>query len=176
MYHFVFKIIYLQYSDRSVLQSYKTVSNIVALCSVIFDLSKADEMKSVSKLSYGNKQSVSFFLLQADITLMANKGDPMVAGLDMTGIKVEDRKLMGEQNCMLVIASNVLLHTELLQTAVSALADGACILSRENPHTDSVGNNHFGLEIVFEKTLHDEKLVLLRKVCVYVCMYICIYL
>ncbi|KDR18643.1 hypothetical protein L798_06624, partial [Zootermopsis nevadensis] len=108
-------------------------------------------------------QAMSFFSLQADITILANKSDLLVADLDMTGIKVEDRKLMGEQNCLLVIASNMLLHAEVLQTAGSALADGACILSRENPDTDSVGNDHFGFEIVFQKTLRDEKLVLLRK-------------
>jgi hypothetical protein len=107
-------------------------------------------------------------LLQADITILANKDDPMVADLDMTGIKMEDREFTGEQNCMLVIASNVLLHTELLQTAANSLAVGACILSRENPHTNSVGIIDFGLEIIFEKTVCDEKLVLLRKVCVYV--------
>lgn len=84
----------------------------------------------------------------------------------MSGIKVEEKKLIGEENCMLVVASNVLLHTELLQTAASALADGACLLSRENPHTKSMGNSHLGLEIIFEKTFQDEKLVLLRKVCV----------
>lgn len=93
-----------------------------------------------------------------------------MADLDMTGIKVEDRKLMGEQNCLLVIASNMLLHAEELQTAGSALADGACILCRENPDTDIVGNDHFGFEIVFQKTLRDEKLVLLRKVCACTCV------
>lgn len=122
-------------------------------------------MKSVSKLSYSKKLSVAYISLQADITILTNQDNPLVADLDVTGIKVEDRKLIGEQNCMLVIACNVLYHTKLLQTAVSALADGACILTRENPDMKCMGSNCFGLEVVFEKTLGDEKFVLLRKVC-----------
>jgi hypothetical protein len=82
----------------------------------------------------------------------------------MTGIKVEEHELQDEQNCTLVIASNILLHTELLQTAVNALADGACILAREKVVTESVVSNGFRLETVFEKTLKNEKLLLLRKV------------
>lgn len=122
-------------------------------------------LRSVSKLSYTKKASVAYLSLQADITILTNQDNPLVADLDMTGIKVEDRKLLGEQNCMLVIACNVLHHTKLQQTAVSALADGACILTRENPDTKCMGNNRFGFEVVFEKTLGDEKFVLLRKVC-----------
>jgi hypothetical protein len=107
-------------------------------------------------------------MLQADITILANEGSSSVEDLDMTGIKVEGRKLTGEQKCMFIIASNVLLNTELLQIAVSALADGAYILARENPNTRFLGSNCYGLEVVFEKTLEDEKLVLLRKVCVWI--------
>jgi hypothetical protein len=61
MYHVLFKIIYLQYSDISVLHLYKTVSKIVALCSVILNLPGAGNVKSISGLSYGKKQSMSFF-------------------------------------------------------------------------------------------------------------------
>jgi hypothetical protein len=82
----------------------------------------------------------------------------------MTGVKVEEHKLQDEHNCMLVIASNILLHKEHLQTAVNALADGAFILAREKVYTESVFSNIFNLETVFEKTLKDEKLLLLRKV------------
>ncbi|GFG31026.1 hypothetical protein Cfor_11417, partial [Coptotermes formosanus] len=100
---------------------------------------------------------------KADITILANKSSPLLMDLDMTGIKVEDSNLMSEQNCTLVIASNVLLHTELLQTAISILAKGACILAREDPNTKCVGNRYFGFETVFEKTLENEKFLLLRK-------------
>jgi hypothetical protein len=82
----------------------------------------------------------------------------------MTGVKIEEHKLWDEQNCTMVITSNILLHRELMQTAVNALADGACILAREKVDTESVLSNGFRLETVFEKTLKDEKLVLLRKV------------
>lgn len=121
-------------------------------------------ISSVSKLSYSKKLSVASLSLQADITVLTKQDNPLVADLDMTGLKVEDRKLLGEQNCMLVIACNVLHHATLLQAAVSALADGACILTRENPDTKCMGDNRFGFEVVFEKTLGDEKFVLLRKV------------
>jgi hypothetical protein len=127
-------------------------------------------VKSVSKVNYSEKLSGAYVPLQADLTVLTNPDNPLVADLDMTGIKVEDRKLLGEQNCTLVIACNVLHHTTLLHAASSALADGACILAREDPDTKCVSNNNFGFEVVFEKTLGDEKFVLLRKVCRYMIM------
>jgi hypothetical protein len=82
----------------------------------------------------------------------------------MTGIEVEEHELQDKQNCALVIASNILLHKERLQTAVNALADEACILAREKVDTENVLSSIFKLETVFEKTLKNEKLLLLRKV------------
>jgi hypothetical protein len=84
--------------------------------------------------------------------------------LNKAGVRVVDRALGKEQNCTLIIASNILLHRELLQTAASTLADGACILTREKPYTKSTVSIDLRLETVFEKTLKDEKLLLLRKV------------
>jgi hypothetical protein len=86
--------------------------------------------------------------------------------LNVAEVKIEEHKLQDKQNCTLVIASNILLHRELLQTAVNALADEACILVREKVDTDSVLTDGFRLETVFEKTLKDEKLLLLKKVVV----------
>jgi hypothetical protein len=57
-------------------------------------------------------------------------------------------------------------HKELLQTAAHSLADGGCILVREKVETNSVLSSDFRLNVVFEKTLKDEKLLLLRKVTV----------
>jgi hypothetical protein len=102
--------------------------------------------------------------LQGDITVLAKASDLSGTDLDMTGIKVEERELGDDHSCTLVIASNILLHKELLQTAVNALAVGACILAREEVDTESVFCNGLRLETVFEKTLNDEKLLLLRKV------------
>jgi hypothetical protein len=104
------------------------------------------------------------YALQANITVLVKANALLVADLNKTGIKVEEHELEKEQNCTLVIASNILLHRELLQTAASALADGACILTREKLETKSTFSNGFRLETVFEKTLKDEKLLLLRKV------------
>jgi hypothetical protein len=95
---------------------------------------------------------------------LAKASDLSGADLHTTWIEVEEHELEKEQNCTLVIASNILLHRELLHTAASALADGACILTREKPETKSAFSNDVRLEIVFEKTLKDEKLLLLRKV------------
>jgi hypothetical protein len=96
--------------------------------------------------------------------VLAKDSSLLEADLCTTGITVEEHELEEEQNCTVVIASNILLHREMLQTAVSALADGACILAREKPETQSTFSSDFKLKIVFEKTLKDEKLLLLRKV------------
>jgi hypothetical protein len=95
---------------------------------------------------------------------LSEDNDLSVADLNKAGIKVEEHELEKEQNCTLVIASNILLHRELLQTAAGALTDGACILTREKPDAKSTVSSDLRLEIVFEKTLKDEKLFLLRKV------------
>jgi hypothetical protein len=84
----------------------------------------------------------------------------------MTGIEVEEHELEEEENCTMVIASNIVQHRELLQTVARSLADGGCILAREKVETDSVLSSGFRLNVVFEKTLKDEKLLLLRKVTV----------
>lgn len=105
-------------------------------------------------------------MLQANITILAKTGDLSEMDLNMAEVKIEDHKLKDKQECTLVIASNILLHRELLQTAVNTLADGACILAREKVGTESALSNGFRLETVFEKTLKEEKLLLLRKVTV----------
>ena len=86
--------------------------------------------------------------------------------LDITGIEVEEHELEEEENCTMIIASNIVQHRELLQTAAHSLADGGCILARESVDTKSVLSSGFRLNVVFEKTLKDEKLLLLRKVIV----------
>jgi len=85
--------------------------------------------------------------------------------LDMTGIEVEEHELEEEENCIMVITSNIVQQRELLQTAAHSLADG-CILAREKVETNSMLSSGFRLNVVFEKTLKDEKLLLLRKVIV----------
>jgi hypothetical protein len=87
-----------------------------------------------------------------------------VADLNKTGIKVEEYELERAQNCTLVITSNILIHTQLVQSAVSALTEGGFILTREKPDTKITFSIGFSLETVFEKTLKDEKVLLLRKV------------
>jgi hypothetical protein len=108
--------------------------------------------------------SVKYSVLQVNIKLLAKASDLTGTDLDLTALEVEDHELEEEQNCTMVIALNIVQHRELLQTAVHSLADGGCILARENVDTESVLSSDFRLNVVFEKTLKDEKLLLLRKV------------
>jgi len=108
--------------------------------------------------------SAKYSVLQVNIKLLAKASDLSGTDLDMTGIEVEEHELEEEENCIMVIASNIVQHRELLQTAAHSLADGGCILAREKVETNSVLSSGFRLNVVFEKTLKDEKLLLLRKV------------
>ena len=108
--------------------------------------------------------SVRYSVVQVNIKILANAGDLSGTDLDITGIDVEEHELEEEENCTMVIASNIVQHRELLQTAARSLADGGCILAREKVDTNSVLSSGFRLSVVFEKTLGDEKLLLLRKV------------
>src|SRR5215469_7264490 len=110
--------------------------------------------------------SAKYSVLQVKLKLLANASDLSGTNLDMTGIEVEEHELEEEENCTMVIASNIMQHRELLQTAAHSLADGGCILAREKVDTNSVLSSDFRLSVVFEKTLQDEKLLLLRKVIV----------
>ncbi|XP_069698899.1 uncharacterized protein [Periplaneta americana] len=91
---------------------------------------------------------------------MASADNPSVADLESSQIKVEYRKMEREEDCRLIIAANILSDTKLLDTAVKALADGAFILTRE---TDADKSVKADLDVVFEKTLENHKLLLLRK-------------
>jgi len=110
--------------------------------------------------------SAKYSVLQVNIKLFAKAVDLSGTDLDMTGIKVEEHELEEEENCTMVIVSNIVQHRELLQTAARSLADGGCILAREKVDISSVLSSGFRLNVVFEKTLKDEKLLLLRKVIV----------
>ncbi|PSN32561.1 hypothetical protein C0J52_22028 [Blattella germanica] len=101
-------------------------------------------------------------LIQADITLLANPDDPFLSELEQVGYKINDSKLSGEQNCILVIASSLSKDSELLNASLNALCDGGFILAREKDLYES-SFARFSLEIVFEKTFDNEKLVLLKK-------------
>jgi hypothetical protein len=105
-----------------------------------------------------------YSVLQVNIKLLAKASDLIRTDVDLTGLEVKEHDLEEEQNCTMVIASNIVQHRELLQTAARSLADGGYILARENVETKSVLSGGFRLNVVFEKTLKDEKLLLLRKV------------
>ena len=110
--------------------------------------------------------SAKYSVLQVNIKLLAKTDDMSGTDLHMTGIEVEEHELEEEENCTMVIVSNIVQHRELLQTAARSLVDGGCILAREKVDTNSVLSSGFRLNVVFEKTLKDEKLLLLRKVLV----------
>ena len=104
------------------------------------------------------------YVLQPHITVLAKISDLSGMDFDRTGLEVEEHELEEEAGCTVVIASNMLLHRELLETAASTLADGGCILAREKIDTETTLSNGLRLNIVFEKTLKNETLLLLRKV------------
>jgi hypothetical protein len=110
--------------------------------------------------------SAKYSVLQVNIKLLAKPGDLSGTDLDRTGLEVEEHELEKEKNCTMIIASNIVQHRELLQTAAHSLADGGCILAREKVDTNSILSSGIRLNVVFEKTLKDEKLLLLRKVTV----------
>jgi len=118
------------------------------------------------KNAKNGSMSVKYSVLQVNTKLLANASDLSGTDLDMKGIEVEEHELEEEENCLMVIASNIVQHRELLQTAARSLADGGCILAREKVDTNSMLSSGFRLNVVFEKTLKDEKLLLLRKVTV----------
>ena len=121
---------------------------------------------SVQEECQNGSTSAKYSVLQVNIKILAKVSDLSGTDLDMTGIKVEEHELEEEENCTMVIASNIVQHRELLQTAARSLVDGGCILAREKVDTNSVLSSGFRLNVVFEKTLQDEKLLLLRKVIV----------
>ena len=102
--------------------------------------------------------------MQVNIKVLAKASDLSGTDLDITGLEVEEHDLEEEENCIIIIASNIVQHRELLQTVARSLADGGCILARENVNTKNVLSIGFRLNVMFEKTLKDEKLLLLRKV------------
>jgi len=87
--------------------------------------------------------SAKYSVLQVNIKLLPMASDLSGTNLDMTGIEVEEHELEEEENCIMV-----------------------SILAREKVETNSVLSSGFRLNVVFEKTLKDEKLLLLRKVIV----------
>ena len=118
---------------------------------------------NVEEECQNGSMSAKYSVLQVNIKLLAKASDLSGTDLDMIGIEVEEHELEEEENCSIIIVSNIMQHKELLQTAAHSLADGGCILARENVDTNSVLSSGFRLNVVFEKTLKDEKLLLLRK-------------
>ncbi|KAJ9600110.1 hypothetical protein L9F63_009586, partial [Diploptera punctata] len=102
-------------------------------------------------------------LIQANVTLLANPNDPVFEGLQSEGFKIEDNKLSGEQNCLLIIIPNGLSNTDFLQTAINSLTDGGFIIAREKLNAEINLNIHMGLEIVFEKRSDTILFVLLNS-------------
>jgi hypothetical protein len=98
------------------------------------------------------------------VIVLTKASDLSGMDLDMTGLEVEEHQLEEETSCTMVIASNMLLHRELLENATSSLAEGGCILAREKIDTETKLSNGLKLNLVFEKTVNNEKFLLFRKV------------
>nr|CAD7400388.1 unnamed protein product [Timema cristinae] len=101
-------------------------------------------------------------LIQAEINVLAPPTNEKAAELG-SAIQVADRKLSGEQNCLLIVATNILGRTEVLQTALGALSEKGCLIAREKP--DKIDYQlDSGLEIIFDQVVDNERILLLHKV------------
>ena len=88
----------------------------------------------------------------------------MFEELKPEGFKIEDNKLSGEQNCLIIIVPDILNNPDLLQVAMNSLADGAFLLAREKLDSEVKLSPTLKFQLIFERTLQDEKLFLLKKV------------
>ncbi|XP_060533831.1 fatty acid synthase-like [Cylas formicarius] len=96
-------------------------------------------------------------LIQPDITILA-KGM-----LEMKNVKVEDKKLLTETECSLVIGSKILQRPKILQLAFGSIKEHAFILSREPIDYDPWTSINPMVTIVTVFTTKEERLIFFRK-------------
>lgn len=81
--------------------------------------------------------------------------------LDLPQVTVEDKKLGGECDAHVIVASHALSRVLFLQQIASVLKENSYLLSRER--LDSVYENPENFEIILHHTTPNEQLILLRK-------------
>lgn len=99
-------------------------------------------------------------LIQADINILTTKQQHLE---EMTGINVSEKKLVTESGCLLVVISNVLERTQLLQTALGVLVRGGFVVARESKDFDVTNIDTPNVEVILQHKLETEQIILLRK-------------
>jgi hypothetical protein len=82
---------------------------------------------------------------------LAKASDLSVREVDKTRIMVEEYEVENEHNCSLVISSNILLYTQLMQAAVGVLADVAFSLLVRNTTQGVHSAKAFNLKLLLRR-------------------------
>ncbi|KAF7272913.1 hypothetical protein GWI33_014349 [Rhynchophorus ferrugineus] len=100
-------------------------------------------------------------LIQPAITVLSK------TDLEVTNVTVEDKKLLTEVDCHLVIASKLLERPNILTIALGSIQDSGFILSRESLEFDLNSYQNPNISIVSVFTIEKEKMVLVKKMLQY---------
>ncbi|XP_050299399.1 fatty acid synthase-like [Anthonomus grandis grandis] len=96
-------------------------------------------------------------LIQPDITILSK------TELEVANVKVEDKKLLTEVECSLVVASRILQRPNILHLSFGSIKENGFILSREPLDFDIASINIPIITIITVFTTNKEQLVLFRK-------------
>ncbi|KAJ8969851.1 hypothetical protein NQ317_002334 [Molorchus minor] len=97
-------------------------------------------------------------LVQAQVKILSNTALKVDEN-----IEVEDKKLSGEQDCNIVIISNIVGRTNELEEAFNVLKGGGYVISREKPNCDISNNLFHNATIVTVHWTPTETILLLQK-------------
>lgn len=97
-------------------------------------------------------------LIQADINILTT--EPME---EMNGITISDKKLVTESNCLLIIATNVVNRSQLLQTALNALTPGGFVVARESLDVDLKSIDLPNVQAILQHKLDNEQIIMIKK-------------
>lgn len=100
-----------------------------------------------------------FVQLQAEIILLSSSSNEKAKELG-PGVIVEDKKLTADQTNLILVGSNILGRTELLQQALGAIKTDGFLLVRESPKAQlSLDAFH----VWVDRVVDGERIMLLRK-------------
>ncbi|KAK6640571.1 hypothetical protein RUM44_012267 [Polyplax serrata] len=97
-------------------------------------------------------------LVQAEIIVLA-ANHPKASEL-VTGITIEDKKITAEQNCLAVVASNLLEDASLVQQTLKSLKPEGYLIARESPHKELPLNE---FNILVDRLVDGERIMLLQS-------------
>ncbi|KAK9884293.1 hypothetical protein WA026_005245 [Henosepilachna vigintioctopunctata] len=99
-------------------------------------------------------------LIQANVNIFSKEK------LELSNVTIEDKKLITENDCHLIVGTNLLKRTMVLQQAFGALKDKGFIISREDLDFDLSAftqQDLAGIDILTMHKTDTEKLILFRK-------------